>query len=67
MPLAAFVRLCIKDSAWVGAFARRARSSASSASEMVSLEYWLLLAFLVLNSLFLFDLLQFVVDNISRL
>ena len=44
--LAACIRLCSRDLAWVGAFARSAMSSALSASVIVCAGYYLLLAFL---------------------
>ena len=45
MPAAARSRLCSSVSAWAGAFARSAMSSAKSASVIVFAEYLLLLFF----------------------
>ena len=49
MPVAAGSRLCIRDSAWAGVFARSAMSSVSSASVIVYVGYLLLLSFISLK------------------
>ena len=58
-------RLCSRDSAWAGVFARSVRASAS---ESVSAGYRLILAFFLVSSYFLLlDLSTFDVRNLGRL
>ena len=45
MAPAAGSRLCSRDSAWAGVFARSARSSALTVSVIISTGYYLLLTF----------------------
>ena len=59
MPLAACSRLCSRDSACVCVFARSARSSVWYASEIVSTEYHLFLAFFSVNP---FDIFEYIVQ-----
>ena len=66
MPLAACSRLCSKDSAWVGVFARSAMSSAWSVSTIVFARYCLLLTFFSVK-LFSLDLLIFEVHSPGKL
>ena len=67
MSLAACSRLCCRDSASGGVFARRVRSSAWSTYAIVPVRYRLFLAFLVWKHFLSFDLLMFEVRNLGKL